>query len=195
MNKHFKSISNKIKSLKANSKQTEQDFKEKLKQLKKDRKDFFKKIKIFQKDFTKKLSLSKQEKGFFSEFYEETKNKFRKTNDELFQKRKDFKTQMTQKKVELTRELKDWQKEFKTNLLKYVFTAKVRHLLSAPFIYAPFPFLVILDLVIEIYHRICFKLYRLPYVKRSDYIIIDRHKLAYLNLIEKINCCYCGYGN
>ena len=30
---------------------------------------------------------------------------------------------------------------------------------------------------------------------RSDYIIIDRQHLNYLNVFEKLNCVYCGYGN
>jgi hypothetical protein len=25
--------------------------------------------------------------------------------------------------------------------------------------------------------------------------VVDRHRLAYLNTIEKLNCVYCGYGN
>ncbi|MBW2100910.1 MAG: hypothetical protein JRG68_09200, partial [Deltaproteobacteria bacterium] len=40
---------------------------------------------------------------------------------------------------------------------------------------------------------ICFPVYGIPKVKRSDYIIIDRHYLEYLNIIEKINCVFCGY--
>lgn len=48
----------------------------------------------------------------------------------------------------------------------------------------------------EIYHRICFPLCGIPYVKRKDYIkIIDRAKLKYLNWLQKIYCMYCGYGN
>ena len=31
--------------------------------------------------------------------------------------------------------------------------------------------------------------------KRDDYIAIDRHRLGYLNAIEKLNCVYCGYSN
>ena len=30
-------------------------------------------------------------------------------------------------------------------------------------------------------------------MRRGDYIIVDRHHLSYLNIIEKINCIYCGY--
>jgi hypothetical protein len=42
---------------------------------------------------------------------------------------------------------------------------------------------------------VCFPLYRIPKVKRSDYFVFDRTHLAYLNLLEKVNCAYCSYGN
>jgi hypothetical protein len=41
----------------------------------------------------------------------------------------------------------------------------------------------------------CFPVYGIEKVKRSDYLIFDRYHLAYLNLLEKINCTYCSYGN
>lgn len=69
------------------------------------------------------------------------------------------------------------------------------HILTSPVIYSLIvPFLVI-DIWVEIYHRVCFTAYRIPYVSRSKYIRIDRHKLAYLNPFEKLNCMYCGYIN
>ncbi len=71
----------------------------------------------------------------------------------------------------------------------------VRHVLSAPFIYAQIIPLVVFDVFLEMYHRICFPLYGLPCVRRCDYIRIDRHKLSYLRWYEKINCAYCGYAN
>lgn len=55
---------------------------------------------------------------------------------------------------------------------------------------------VTLDIFLEIYHRLCFPLYGISYVKRSRYIrITDRAKLPYLKWYEKINCAYCGYVN
>ena len=30
---------------------------------------------------------------------------------------------------------------------------------------------------------------------RSQYIVIDRNRLGYLNWIEALNCVYCGYAN
>ena len=29
----------------------------------------------------------------------------------------------------------------------------------------------------------------------GDYLIFDRYQLAYLNILEKINCAYCSYAN
>lgn len=71
----------------------------------------------------------------------------------------------------------------------------VLHLLSMPFIYGVFVPAVLFDLSIEIYHRVCFPMYGLPYIKRSKYIRVDRHRLSYLNPWEKLNCIYCGYMN
>lgn len=56
--------------------------------------------------------------------------------------------------------------------------------------------LALTDLWIEVYHRIFFPLYKMPYVKRGNYIQVrDRGKLSYLNVIQKIYCIYCGYAN
>ncbi|MCB2194404.1 MAG: hypothetical protein KQH79_01005 [Bacteroidetes bacterium] len=71
----------------------------------------------------------------------------------------------------------------------------LRHILTAPFIFGAVIPMAILDLFIEIYHRFCFPFYRIPYVKRKKYIKIDRHKLSYLKVGQKINCVYCGYAN
>lgn len=51
------------------------------------------------------------------------------------------------------------------------------------------------DLWISIYQRICFPIYGIAHVPRSVYIVVDRHHLAYLNSIEKLNCMYCSYAN
>ena len=71
----------------------------------------------------------------------------------------------------------------------------IRHLISAPIIYSAIIPLVVTDAWFEIYHRTCFPLYKLPYVKRKNYVKIDRHKLEYLNWMQKVNCAYCGYAN
>ena len=70
-----------------------------------------------------------------------------------------------------------------------------RHLISAPFIYIMILPLVLLDICIESYRQICFRLYSVELIRRKDYIKFDRHKLSYLNFIEKLNCMYCSYAN
>jgi hypothetical protein len=71
----------------------------------------------------------------------------------------------------------------------------IRHALTAPFIFGAVIPIAILDLFIEIYHRFCFPFYQIQYVKRKNYVKVDRHKLSYLNVGQKINCIYCGYAN
>ena len=70
-----------------------------------------------------------------------------------------------------------------------------RHILTAPFLFFAVVPIALLDLYIEIYHRFSFPFYHIPYVKRRKYIKIDRHKLSYLNVVQKTNCVYCGYVN
>ncbi|MFA4942771.1 MAG: hypothetical protein WC564_04000 [Patescibacteria group bacterium] len=70
------------------------------------------------------------------------------------------------------------------------------HLISLPIIWLPLLAVILLDILGEIYHQICFPIYGLEKVKRSEYIqIVDRNKLQYLNFSEKLGCMYCGYVN
>lgn len=71
----------------------------------------------------------------------------------------------------------------------------ISHLISIPFIWGMLIPIVLLDIMVEIYHQICFRLYKLPRVSRKEYIQIDRQRLSYLDPIQKINCMYCGYVN
>ncbi|MGV8151195.1 MAG: hypothetical protein ACP5NV_05700 [Candidatus Woesearchaeota archaeon] len=72
---------------------------------------------------------------------------------------------------------------------------RLRHWISFPFIWMMIIPIAILDLFLEIYHHICFPLYGIKIVKRSEYIMIDRQKLKYLRWYDKIQCAYCGYAN
>lgn len=72
----------------------------------------------------------------------------------------------------------------------------LKHLIAIPLVTSLIIPLLLTDIWAEIYHRICFPLYKIPYVKRKDYIkIVDRGKLKYLNFFQKLYCMYCGYGN
>ena len=100
-----------------------------------------------------------------------------------------------QKKQELADELLRHQRRYKTGLFRFLLRSRLLVVLSAPVIYAGWiPFLLI-DLFVTTYQAICFPIYRIPKVKRSDYLVFDRADLPYLNAIEKFNCFYCSYGN
>ncbi len=83
----------------------------------------------------------------------------------------------------------------KTRLLGYIFGARRLMILTAPAIYALIVPLVLLDLFVLLYQAACFPVYGIPWVRRSDYLAFDRGQLAYLNVIEKLNCEYCAYAN
>lgn len=83
----------------------------------------------------------------------------------------------------------------RVGLAKYVFSANIFIVLTAPVIYSVIVPFVLLDIFITAYQWICFPIYGIEKVKRSDYFVFDRYHLQYLNLVEKINCAYCSYGN
>lgn len=83
----------------------------------------------------------------------------------------------------------------KYNLFKYISTADFKHVISMPFIYSMIVPMLILDIFLWVYQTFAFPLYGIQKVKRSEYIVHDRQFLDYLNLIQKLNCIYCTYGN
>jgi hypothetical protein len=98
-------------------------------------------------------------------------------------------------KVRFKEGIEEAHKKLKQTLPRFFLESKLRNLLSAPFVYSMIFTFVILDVTISLYQAICFSLYRIKKVKRSQYIVIDRHKLKHLNSIERFNCVYCEYGN
>lgn len=115
--------------------------------------------------------------------------------DELESEYRQAREDWARKKAELADELAQQQRRYKTGLFRFIIRSRILVLLTAPVIYAGWiPFLVI-DLFVTIYQSICFPVYRIPKVRRADYIVFDREDLPYLNLIEKFNCFYCSYGN
>ncbi len=99
------------------------------------------------------------------------------------------------KHIVFLQKIRDQHKKIRVPTWKYVIPTDIRHLVSMPFIYMMIIPAVILDLFITMYHLIAFPLYRIPKVKRGDYIIYDRRFLDYLNIIQKIHCIYCSYVN
>ena len=114
---------------------------------------------------------------------------------EMKRRRAELQADFEETRVRFEHEVLEQQRRFKTGVMAYMLSANWLSVLTAPVIYSVvFPMLV-LDLFITVYQHICFRAYGIPRVKRSDYFVYDRAHLAYLNLIEKINCAYCSYGN
>jgi hypothetical protein len=86
-------------------------------------------------------------------------------------------------------------KAMKTSIRGYLQQSYLPSILSAPIVYSvAVPFLL-LDVWVTLFQSICFPIYGITRVRRGDYIVLDRRKLAYLNGIEKANCEYCSYAN
>ena len=86
-------------------------------------------------------------------------------------------------------------RRLKRSSWKHLRTTRLRVILSSPIIYAcVLPFLL-LDASVAIFQLVCFPIYGIPRVRRKDYLVFDRGRLAYLNTIEKAGCIYCSYAN
>jgi hypothetical protein len=86
-------------------------------------------------------------------------------------------------------------RRLKSSLVRYVLDSGFLTILTAPVIYSGVVPFFLLDLFLGVYQAICFPAYGIPKAKRVDYLIFDRGGLKYLNLVERINCSYCSYGN
>lgn len=114
----------------------------------------------------------------------ELEEEYRKTREEW-----------AQKKEELAGEFLRQQRRYKVGLFRFLIRSRLLVILSAPVIYAGWIPFILMDLFVTAYQSICFPIYRIPKVRRAEYIVFDREDLPYLNLIEKFNCFYCSYGN
>jgi hypothetical protein len=114
---------------------------------------------------------------------------------ELQRKRQEFYYEVRKGKIHFTEAAKDRQKNFLKRLVRFLRDSNLLVLLTTPIIWFCVLPVIFLDLVITIYQTICFPVYGIPKVRRSDFILLDRQRLAYLNLIEKLNCQYCAYAN
>ncbi len=85
--------------------------------------------------------------------------------------------------------------ELKLWLPYYVLHSRFFVLVTAPVIYVGFVPFLLLDLFLLLFQGVCFPIYGIPKVRRSDYVIFDRGALRYLNLLERFNCIYCSYAN
>ncbi len=114
---------------------------------------------------------------------------------EIQKKEEEYFYKIKGKKVLFEEETRKYHKTLAITIRKYLFNASFLNILTVPIIWFCIIPAAFMDLAASIYQFVCFRVYKIPKVKRSDYIIIDRQSLSYLNPIEKLNCTYCGYFN
>src|SRR5258707_1105652 len=114
---------------------------------------------------------------------------------ELAKRREEMRFSFEKRKIVFEKEALRIHQAIKTRASRYFIDANPLIVLTAPVIYSLIVPVVLLDLWVMAYQAICFPVYKIPKVRRRDYLIFDRHHLAYLNIIEKINCAYCSYCN
>ena len=115
-------------------------------------------------------------------------------NNEAYIKLKELKENITKtldENIDKFLEEKQIVKRIKYPKIKFNW----KYLLSVPFIYSMIIPVVILHIFVQIYQQVCFRLYGIPTVNQSEYLVYDRHLLSLLNPIEKFNCIYCSYIN
>jgi hypothetical protein len=115
--------------------------------------------------------------------------------EEIQKKEEEYYYKIFGKRVTFEEWIKHEQKALVQKIIPYIRSSTWPVLLTAPVIWAVLPAVLLLDLMFAIYQAVCFPVYGIPKVKRSDYMAFDRRALPYLNIIEKINCQYCAYAN
>jgi len=86
-------------------------------------------------------------------------------------------------------------RQVRVGLWRYVLGGDLATLLATPVIYSVLVPFLLLDAWVSLFQAICFRAWGISRVRRADYFAIDRHRLAYLNGIEKANCLFCSYAN
>ncbi len=130
-----------------------------------------------------------------TEIVESIRDLQRQLEAEFEEIRGEFSYSLHRKKIIFDEKVKRRHKTLKTQVWTYVRRARFLTMLTAPIIYAVIIPIILLDFFVTIYQAICFPVYGIPKVQRSEYIMLDHVTLQYLNMLEKLNCVYCSYSN
>jgi hypothetical protein len=114
---------------------------------------------------------------------------------ELTRRREELRFRLENRRIVFEQDIEKLQRAIKVRASRYFLQANPLIVLTAPVIYSLIVPILLVDLWVMAYQAICFPAYGIPKVRRRDYLVFDRHHLAYLNIIEKVNCAYCSYCN
>ena len=115
--------------------------------------------------------------------------------EEFARRRAAFRYEFENGRVVFEAEVRRRHREMRVRLLTFLRQTRPMTVITAPVIYSLIVPFVLLDLFVTLYQAICFPAYGIDKVRRADFIRVDRHHLAYLNALQKLNCIYCGYCN
>lgn len=119
----------------------------------------------------------------------------RELKQDVLTRRRRWRYRVNRGRVWFNQELREQHRRLRQSIPDYIRQANLRNLLTAPIIYSLLLPFAVLDAWVTVYQRVCFPVYGIARVPRRRYFAIDRHKLAYLNGIEKVNCTFCSYAN
>lgn len=118
-----------------------------------------------------------------------------KLQKDLEAQQKKFQYAIWKRRVRFDAAVRQHHKTFRTTVRQFLKDSTLLAMFVSPLVYVVFIPLVMLDVLLFLFQLVCAPVYGIPKVKRAEYIVLDRHNLAYLNPIEKLNCVYCGYAN
>lgn len=114
---------------------------------------------------------------------------------EFERRRREFSFAVEKRRIRFPLEELNRHRLHRVGVWTYLRQSRLLVMLTAPVVYAGLPAFVLLDLFLTVYQGLCFPVYGIPRVRRSEHLVFDRAELPYLNLIERLNCAYCSYGN
>ena len=131
-----------------------------------------------------------------AELYQQIWQLEERVSDELQSRSDELRIKLERGKVIFDRETRERHRKLAKKLYRFIYDSGIVGLvIMGPLLYAMIAPLVFLDVCLAVFQGVVFSYYKIPKATRSDYIVIDRNRLQYLNAFEKLNCAYCGYAN
>ncbi len=115
--------------------------------------------------------------------------------DEIKKNETEFSYEVRDKNAHFTAAVAEQHKKLAKTVASYVRESSVFYVLTAPTIWLVLVPVVLLHGTASIFQWFCFPVYGIPKVRRSDYVVLDRRLLKYLNPLERMNIVYCEYVN
>ena len=130
-----------------------------------------------------------------AELFDDLRALEEKLQADLEAQQRKFQYAIRKRRVRFDTAMRQHHKTLRTTVRQFLNDSTLPAMFVSLLVYVVFIPLVILDVLLFLFQLICAPVYGIPKVKRAEYVVLDRHNLAYLNPIEKLNCVYCGYAN